>query len=179
VLKAALGGLGIGLVALVAGQETLFSGESELESLLQHPGSKSVATLVLIVTGKIVALSLCMATGFRGGRIFPVVFIGGTLGLAIHEAFTSVPLAVAAASGMAGAAMTILRLPIFVVLFVSFFGGPLLVPVVVLAAVTAYILVFDKPELTGKPPDSQTTAEPSDVGHQHDVSPNYRRGAMA
>ena len=41
VLKAALGGLGIGLVALVAGQETLFSGESELESLLQYPGSKA------------------------------------------------------------------------------------------------------------------------------------------
>jgi H+/Cl- antiporter ClcA len=170
VLKAALGGLGIGLVALVAGQETLFSGESELESLLQHPGSKSVATLLLIVAGKIVALSLCMATGFRGGRIFPVVFIGGTLGLAIHEAFTSVPLAVAAAAGMAGAAMTILRLPIFVILFVSFFGGPLLVPVVVLAAVTAYILVFDKPELTGKPPESQTTAEPSDVGNQQSAA---------
>jgi H+/Cl- antiporter ClcA len=166
VLKAGLGGVGIGLVALVAGEETLFSGESELESLLQHPGSKSVGALVLIVGGKIVALSLCMATGFRGGRIFPVVFIGGTLGLAIHQAFTSVPLAVAAAAGMAGAAMTILRLPIFVTLFVSFFGGPLLVPVVVLAAVTAYILVFDKPELTGRPATSQTTAEPGDLGDQ-------------
>jgi H+/Cl- antiporter ClcA len=163
VTKAVLGGIGIGLVALVAGQDTLFSGESELESLLGHPGSKSVGTLVLLVAGKIVAISLCMATGFRGGRIFPVVFIGGTLGLAVHEAFTSVPVAVAAASGMAGAAMTILRLPIFVTLFVSFFGGPLLVPVVVLAAVTAYILVFDKPELTGAPPTDRTTAEPGDL----------------
>jgi H+/Cl- antiporter ClcA len=105
-----------------------------------------------------------MATGFRGGRIFPVVFIGGTLGLAVHEAFASVPLPVAAASGMAGAAMTILRLPIFVTLFVSFFGGPLLVPVVVLAAVTAYILVFDKPELTGTPSGNQTTADPDELG---------------
>jgi H+/Cl- antiporter ClcA len=164
VVKAVLGGLGIGVVALVAGQETLFSGESELESLLQHPASKSVATLLLIVAGKIVALSLCMATGFRGGRIFPVVFIGGTLGIAVNQAFTGIPLAVAAASGMAGAAITILRLPIFVTLFVSFFGGPLLVPVVVLAAVTAYILVFDKPELTGSPSESQTTADPGDLG---------------
>ena len=166
VLKAGVGGLGIGLVALVAGAETLFSGESELEVLLEHPGSKGVGTLVLIVAGKIVALSLCMATGFRGGRIFPVVFIGGTLGIASHEAFTSVPLAVAAGAGMAGAAMTILRLPIFVILFVSFFGGPVLIPVVVLAAVTAYILVFDKPELAGRPAESQTTAEPGDLGEQ-------------
>jgi hypothetical protein len=50
--------------------------------------------------------------------------------------------------------------------FVSFFGGPLLVPVVVLAAVTAYVLVFDKPELTGKPPKSQTTATRGDLGEQ-------------
>ena len=88
------------------------------------------------------------------------------LGIAVNQAFTSVPLAVAAASGMAGAAITILRLPIFVTLFVSFFGGPLLVPVVVLAAVTAYILVFDKPELTGSPPQDQTTADPGDLGEQ-------------
>jgi len=164
VLKAGLGGLGIGLIALIAGEETLFSGESELETLLQQPGAESVAMLLLIVGGKIVAISLCMATGFRGGRIFPVVFIGGTVGLAIHQAFTSVPLPVAAASGMAGAAMTILRLPIFVILFVSFFGGPLLVPVVVLAAVAAYILVFDRPELTGSPPENQTTTAPGDLG---------------
>jgi H+/Cl- antiporter ClcA len=77
----------------------------------RHPGSKSVGALVLIVARKIVALSLCMATGFRGGRGFPVVFIGGTLGLAIHQAFTSVPLAVAAAAGMAGAAMTFSACP--------------------------------------------------------------------
>ncbi len=60
----------------------------------------------------------------------------------------------------------ILRLPVFVILFVSFFGGPLLVPLVVLAAVTAYILVFDKPELVGSPPEKQTTVEPGDLGGQ-------------
>jgi chloride channel protein, CIC family len=166
VVKATLGGVGIGLVALIAGQETLFSGESELESLLQHPGSKTVAALLLIVAGKIVSLSLSLSTGFRGGRIFPVVFIGGTLGLALQQAFTSVPLAVAAGAGMTGAAMTILRLPIFVILFISFFGGPLLVPVVALAAVTAYILVFDKPELTGGPPEEQTATGPGDLGEE-------------
>ena len=37
VAKATLGGLGIGIVALVAGEETLFSGEHELEVLLGDP----------------------------------------------------------------------------------------------------------------------------------------------
>jgi H+/Cl- antiporter ClcA len=158
--KATLGGIGIGLVALVAGEETLFSGEHELESLLHTTGTKSVATLALIIAGKVVANSLSMATGFRGGKIFPTVFIGGTLGIAIHQAFTSIPLAVAVACGMAGATIVILRLPVFVMLFVSFFGGPALVPLIVVAAVTAYVLVFDKPDLVGEPSAEQLPLPP-------------------
>lgn len=154
VLKAGLGGLGIGLVALIAGQETLFSGEAELEQLLGSPDSKTAAAILLIIGGKIVALSISLATGFRGGRIFPTVFIGGTVGLMLHDVFSGVPLAVAAAAGMAGATIAIIRLPIFVILFISFFGGPALVPVIILASVTAYVLVFDKPDLSGDPPEA-------------------------
>jgi len=166
VTKAMLGGLGIGFVALVAGQETLFSGEAELEDLLGDPGSKTVGALFLILAGKIVALCISLATGFRGGRIFPVVFIGGTLGLTINQIYDGVPLAVAAAAGMAGATVAILRLPIFAILFISFFGGPLLVPLIVLAVVIAYVLVFDKPELGGEPQEKQTTATPEELGER-------------
>ncbi len=166
VAKAMIGGLGIGLVALIAGEETLFSGEAALEELLATPGSETVGALVLILAGKTVALSISLATGFRGGRIFPVVFIGGTLGLTINQIYDGVPLAVAAAAGMAGATVAILRLPIFAILFISFFGGPLLVPLIVLAVVVAYVLVFDKPELGGDPAEEQTTVEPGDYGEQ-------------
>ena len=164
VAKAMLGGLGIGLVALIAGQETLFSGEAALEDLLAAPDSESVGALFLILAGKIVALCISLATGFRGGRIFPVVFIGGTLGLTINQIYGGVPLAVAAAAGMAGATVAILRLPIFCILFISFFGGPLLVPLIVLAVVVAYVLVYDKPELGGEPDERQTTVASGDYG---------------
>jgi H+/Cl- antiporter ClcA len=174
--KATLGGIGIGLVALVAGEETLFSGEHELELLLNDAGAKSVATLALIIAGKVVANSLSMATGFRGGKIFPTVFIGGTLGIAIQQAFTSIPLAVAVACGMAGATIVILRLPVFVILFVSFFSGPLLVPLIVVAAVTAYVLVFDKPDLEGEPPAEPARlppqASPARVDSTEGASPH-------
>lgn len=166
VLKTALGGLGIGLVAIVAGHETLFSGESALDELLQSPESKTVGALVLILAGKIVALCISLATGFRGGRIFPVVFIGGTLGITINQVYDGVPLAVAAAAGMAGATVAILRLPVFSILFISFFGGPLLVPIIILAVVVAYVLVFDKPELGGDPVEEQTTVAPGDYGER-------------
>ena len=111
VVKAMIGGLGIGLVALIAGEQTLFSGEAALEELLATPGSETVGALLLIIAGKILALSISLSTGFRGGRIFPVVFIGGTLGLTINQIYDGVPLAVAAAAGMAGATVAILRLP--------------------------------------------------------------------
>lgn len=176
VVKATVGGLGIGLVALVAGEETLFSGEAQLEALLGSPGSETVAALILILAGKVVALSLSLATGFRGGRIFPVVFIGGTVGLTINQAIGEVPLAVAAAAGMAGATIAILRLPIFAILFISFFGGPLLVPLIVLAAVVSYVLVYDKPELGGEPDERQTTVAEGDLGEAPARSPGSRLG---
>jgi H+/Cl- antiporter ClcA len=80
VLKATLGGIGIGVIALVAGEETLFSGEHELEVLLDHPEAYGAGALLLILGGKVLAFALCLETGFRGGRIFPVIFIGSTVG---------------------------------------------------------------------------------------------------
>jgi H+/Cl- antiporter ClcA len=156
VLKATLGGIGIGVIALIAGEETLFSGEHELEVLLNHPEAYGAGTLLLILGGKILALALSLETGFRGGRIFPVIFIGSTVGFITSDLFERVPLAVAVACGMAGAAVAILRLPVFVALFVAFFASPVLVPLIVLACVVGYVLTFDRPELGSEPPEERT-----------------------
>jgi H+/Cl- antiporter ClcA len=80
VVKATLGGVGIGAIALIAGEETLFSGEHELEVLLDHPEAYGASALLLILGGKVLALALSLETGFRGGRILPVLFIGSTVG---------------------------------------------------------------------------------------------------
>jgi H+/Cl- antiporter ClcA len=164
VLKATLGGLGIGLVALVAGEETLFSGEHELEVLLDDPEAYGFGALLLILGGKIVAFALSLECGFRGGRIFPVLFIGATVGFAATAVFESVPLAVSVACGMAGAAVAVMRVPIFVVLLIAFFASPATIPLVVLAAVVGYMLTFDKAELGGKPEEEQQVATPEDLG---------------
>ena len=39
-------------------------------------------------------------------------------------------------------------------------------PLIALAVVVAYVLVFDKRELGGDPPEEQTTVEPGDYGEQ-------------
>lgn len=164
VLKATLGGLGIGLVALVAGEETLFSGEHELEVLLADPEAYGVGALLLILGGKLVAFALSLECGFRGGRIFPVLFIGATVGFVATELFSSIPLAVSVACGMAGAAVALLRLPIFVALLVVPFASPALIPLVVLAVAVAYVLTFDRAELGGDPDERQRRATPEDLG---------------
>jgi H+/Cl- antiporter ClcA len=164
VVKATLGGFAIGLVALVAGEETLFSGEHELEVLLADPAAYGFGALLLILGGKIVAFAISLECGFRGGRIFPVLFIGATVGFAATSAFDSIPLAVAVASGMAGAAVALIRLPIFVVLLVAFFASPATIPLIVLAAVVGYVLTFDRPELGREPEEEQQVATQDDLG---------------
>ena len=158
VLKATVGGALIGVIALVAGEETLFSGEHELEVLLAaEPGAYGLGALVLILAGKVLAFALSLEVGFRGGRIFPVLFIGADVGFIASELFERVPLAVAVGCGMAGAAVAIMRLPVFVALLVAFFASPALLPLIVLACVVGYVLAFDKPELGGDPGEDDVT----------------------
>jgi len=164
VLKATVGGVGIGLIALVAGEETLFSGEHELEVLLQDPEAYGAGALVLILGGKLLALALSLETGFRGGRIFPVLFIGATVGFIASDLFERVPLAVAVACGMAGAAVAIMRLPVFIALMVSFLAAPAAIPLIVLACVVGYVLTFDRPELGGPSRELERTATREDLG---------------
>lgn len=164
VLKATLGGVGIGVIALVAGEETLFSGEHELEVLLDDPEAYGAGALLLILGGKLLAVALSLETGFRGGRIFPVLFIGATVGFITSDLFERVPLAVSVGCGMAGAAVAIMRLPVFIALMVAFFASPSTVPLIVLACVVGYIISFDKPELGGPAREEERTATPEDLG---------------
>ena len=134
------------MTAIVAGDLVLFSGEHELQVVIDRAGTESVGTLLLLAAGKVVATSVCMATGFRGGRIFPAVFVGGTLGVAVNVLFPSMPLALTIACGMTAAAVAVMRLPIFAILFISFFVSPDVVPLMAIAGVVALALTYDQPD---------------------------------
>ena len=57
---------------------------------------------------KALLTSTSFATGLEGGPIFPVLFMGGTLGLAISKGLTFIPEGVAVTVGMAGLACAVL-----------------------------------------------------------------------
>ena len=57
---------------------------------------------------KMLLTSTSFATGFEGGPIFPLLFIGGTLGQALSEILIFIPQGVGVLAGMAGAACAFL-----------------------------------------------------------------------
>jgi CIC family chloride channel protein len=76
-LKPALGGFGMGLVAM-AFPETLATGFGWVQMALT--GGYAGYTLFLLVCAKIVAMSLTISSGGSGGVFGPNVYIGGMLG---------------------------------------------------------------------------------------------------
>jgi H+/Cl- antiporter ClcA len=67
--------------------------------------------------GVIGALSLLLATGWKGGYVFPIMFAGVALGMAGKLLFPDVPTAVTVAATLAGALVAALRAPLFAGLF--------------------------------------------------------------
>ena len=65
-----------------------------------------------MVVVKALLTSTSFATGFEGGPIFPLLFMGGTLGLAISKGLTFIPEGVAVTVGMAGVACAVFPLPL-------------------------------------------------------------------
>lgn len=89
---------------------------------------------------KILLTSISFASGFEGGPIFPLLFIGGTLGQVLSGVLTFIPQGVGVLAGMAGAACAFLPLPLTMALLLGFFGGQTdLIPVIVVGAVTGFI----------------------------------------
>ena len=85
--------------------------------------------------------STSFATGFEGGPIFPLLFIGGTLGLAISKILTFIPEGVAVTAGMAGVACAVFPLPLTVVLILGLLGGQTdLLPGIAIGAVVGLIV---------------------------------------
>jgi len=144
VLLAGAGGALLGVVAIVVGKETLFSGEHELQQVID--GGDSLGVLLALALGKALALVISMTTGFRGGRIFPLFFIGGVLGLALSDV-TSVSTAVSVPCGMLAVALPAMRMPLLLIVIVAFFTGPVGLPLLVVAAIAGYLVCHDQPEL--------------------------------
>ncbi|HRV93402.1 MAG TPA: chloride channel protein [Anaerolineae bacterium] len=158
VLKTTIGGLGFGLVGAIL-PLSMFSGEHEIEEVINHGAEIGVVVLIVLAFVKLFTLSLCMNTGFPGGFIFPILFSAGTLGVAINLMVPTVPVSVAVVGLMAGVGGALMRMPISVILLISVLTQQELLPMVILATLTAYLLVMAVPAGDARQAYSDAEAE--------------------
>jgi H+/Cl- antiporter ClcA len=90
ILLATLGGVAIGAIAWAV-PLSLFSGTTQLATALEKAPELGAFLLVILVVAKIVAMALSFGTGFYGGPIFPMIFIGGVAGAAVHAVIPGIP----------------------------------------------------------------------------------------
>lgn len=136
VVATTTGGLLLGVLYAIGGTEVRFSGVPELQFLVASTSGSAAAFLA--VAAKLIATAVCLAVGYRGGKIFPLTFVGGALGLAIHLAWDEIPLAVAVTAGLAGAIAVGVEAPVVAALISAALVGPGLLPLAIVAVVAAY-----------------------------------------
>jgi H+/Cl- antiporter ClcA len=140
-------GLLIGLTAmayqLLTGRsftQVLFSGENGLPDLVGHAADYSLVVLVVLIVCKAITYVLSLSA-FRGGPVFPALFIGGALGIAAGG-LPGLDLAAAIGIGIGAMSAAMLRLPLTsTLLAVLLMGadGVAVTPQIVVAVVVAFV----------------------------------------
>lgn len=147
-LYVTLGGLLLGLLGFIGGPLTLFKGAAETGELIADLGSYDRWQLLGLAVVKTAALVVAAAAGFRGGRIFPAVFIGAAAGLFGAALFPSMPLALAVAAGVLGAVLAIGRNGWLALFMAAIFGGSMAtLSVLTIALLPVWLLVARAPEM--------------------------------
>lgn len=146
VLRGLMGGLGMGIIGALL-PLTLFSGEEQTADLITHAVEIGVVMLVVLALAKLFASTLLLATGWKGGYIFPIMFASVALGLAVNLIFPGIPVAVTVAATMAGALVAALKAPLFAALFTTVLvqvetSSVIAVAVVVSALLTALVALY-------------------------------------
>jgi H+/Cl- antiporter ClcA len=119
----------------------LFSGQAALDPLVKDAATWSVGALLLVVACKGLAYSLALSC-FRGGPIFPAVFIGAAAGIAGSH-LPGMELVPALAMGIGALSTVMLRLPLTSTLLATILlgaSGVEAMPVVIIAVVVAYVM---------------------------------------
>ncbi len=140
VLRGVIGGLGMGIIGALL-PLTLFSGEEGTSELIKQAAVLGVGTLIVLAICKLLATSLLLSTGWKGGYIFPIMFAGVALGMAGKLLFPSVPTAVTVAATLAGALVAALRAPLFAALFTLVLVQAETAPVVAVAVIVGSFLM--------------------------------------
>jgi H+/Cl- antiporter ClcA len=165
----ALAGVVVGAIALVYAEWTghaasgvLYSGQSGLGPLLATSAHYSAGALVVLTACKAVAYCVSMSA-FRGGPIFPAMFIGAAGGIALSH-LPGLGVTAGLAMGVGAMSAAILKLPMISLLLATLLLGAeglTVMPLVIVAVVVSYVLTLRlTPPTAAAPAAGQEAAEP-------------------
>ncbi|AKL10973.1 TPA: ion channel protein [Kluyvera intermedia] len=145
VLMLGIGGFILGVLGVIGGNITLFKGLDEMQQMA-FSQTFSVTDYLLFAVIKLVALVVAAACGFRGGRIFPAVFVGVALGLMLHEHVDAVPAAITISCAILGMVLVVTR-DAWLSLFMAAAVVPdtSLLPLLCIVMLPAWLLLAGKP----------------------------------
>lgn len=153
ILIATVGGLLLGVLGFIGGPITMFKGLAQVGDLLKDPSQYDAGQLTVFAGIKIVALLIAASALFRGGRVFPAVFIGVALGLLAWSLFPAIPISLAVASAVLGMLLVVVRdgwIALFVAVAIP--ADISLLPVLCIVILPAWLLVSRAPEFRILPP---------------------------
>jgi H+/Cl- antiporter ClcA len=126
--------------------QVLFSGQDALPELVAQAPDYSVDVLILLAASKMLAYGLSLSA-FRGGPVFPAMFVGATVGIAL-SGLPGLSLAPAIAAGIGAMCTAMLRLPLTSALLATLLlgnDGISVTPQVVVAVAVAFVLTMVLP----------------------------------
>lgn len=155
VLVLGIGGFILGILGVIGGPVSLFKGLDEMQQMVANQAF-STSDYFLLAVIKLAALVVAAASGFRGGRIFPAVFVGVALGLMLHEHVPAVPAAITVSCAILGIVLVVTRdgwLSLFMAAVVV--PNTILLPLLCIVMLPAWLLLAGKPMMMVNRPKQQ------------------------
>lgn len=136
-VRPAAGGLVLGLLSLWSFAALTF-GEDQISTVATH--DLAVPTLLAALTAKALGSAVCLTTGWRGGFIIPLFFVGAAAGQLLHHAIPGADPTVLMAGCMVATNVGVTKTPVGSTLVVAKMAGLQLLPSTTLAALGALLL---------------------------------------
>lgn len=155
VLVLGIGGFILGILGVIGGPVSLFKGLDEMQQMVANQAF-STSDYFLLAVIKLAALVVAAASGFRGGRIFPAVFVGVALVLMLHEHVPAVPAAITVSCAILGIVLVVTRdgwLSLFMAAVVV--PNTTLLPLLCIVMLPAWLLLAGKPMMMVNRPKQQ------------------------
>lgn len=131
-----VGGLLLGLLGLWSPYALTF-GEAQIESLTET--RLAAGALAIAVLAKFLGTTVTLASGWKGGFIIPLFFMGAAAGQLVHAAAPGTNMTVLMVCAMVALCVGVTKTPIGSTLVVTEMAGLSLLPVTVIAAVVALL----------------------------------------